>query len=71
MARVTARGGRIALLDIITSEDSGQAALHNRLERERDPSHVRSLPLSELVRLFEGYGLRRVRSRSPPLRRRH
>lgn len=64
MARVTSSGGRIALLDIITSEDAGKAAQHNRLERERDPSHVRALPLSELVRLCERHGLREVRTHS-------
>ena len=69
MVRVTASGGRIALLDIITSEDTRQAALHNRLERERDPSHVRSLPLSELVGLFEQHGLRRVRTHTYQTRR--
>ncbi len=62
MVRVTRRGGKVALLDIITSEDTGKAALHNRLERERDPSHVRSLPLSELVDLFEQHGLRGIRT---------
>ncbi|MCA1554054.1 MAG: methyltransferase domain-containing protein, partial [Chloroflexi bacterium] len=62
MVRVTKRGCKVALLDIITSEVGSKAALHNQVEHERDPSHVRSLPLSEMVQLFEQHGLREVRT---------
>ncbi len=62
MVRVTRRGGTVSLLDIITSEEASKAALHNRLERERDPAHVRCLPLSELAQLFERHGLHDLRT---------
>lgn len=62
MARVVRPGGRVALIDIITSEIPEQAALHNQLERWRDPSHTRCLALSELVALFEQVGLQDLRA---------
>jgi SAM-dependent methyltransferase len=52
VARVLRPGGRLVVLDMITSEVAEQAVDHNQLERLRDPSHVRGLPLSELVRLI-------------------
>lgn len=62
MIRVVRPGGRVALIDIISSEWPAKAELHNRLERERDPSHVRCLPLSELVMLFGRAGLLALRT---------
>ncbi len=62
MVRVTKRGGEVALIDIITADNPDQAALHNRLENWRDPSHVRCLSLSELVAMFEQAGLRDIRT---------
>jgi ubiquinone/menaquinone biosynthesis C-methylase UbiE len=62
MVRVTRPGGCLALIDIISSEVPAQAALHNQLEHWRDPSHVRSLPLSELERLCAEAGLRGIRT---------
>ena len=62
MVRVTRQDGQIALLDIVSSEDTQKAALHNRLEHERDPSHMRSLPVSEMVSLCERHGLCDIRT---------
>ena len=62
MVRVVRPGGRVALIDIITSEIPERAALHNQLEQWRDPSHTRCLPLSELVALFGRVGLRDLRT---------
>lgn len=52
MARVVRTGGRIVILDVISSENEAEAALHNALETLRDPSHVRMLPKSELQRVL-------------------
>lgn len=62
MVRVVKPGGRVTLLDIITSEVPAKAALHNQLEQWRDPSHTRSLPLSELIALFGRAGLYDLRA---------
>jgi SAM-dependent methyltransferase len=50
MARVLRPGGRLGIFDMTTSERTEEADYHNRVERLRDPSHARALPLSELVR---------------------
>ena len=62
MVRVVRPGGRVALIDIVTSEIPERAALHNQLEQWRDPSHTRCLPLSELIALFGRAGLRDLRA---------
>jgi hypothetical protein len=55
--RVCAPGGRVLVIDTYVSEDPGQAAAFNRLERLRDPSHARSLALAELKALYRTAGL--------------
>ena len=57
MVRVCAPGGRIVVVDTYTSEDPAKAAAFNRLEILRDPSHARSLYLTELKALFRSAGL--------------
>jgi ubiquinone/menaquinone biosynthesis C-methylase UbiE len=57
MVRVCAPCGCIVVVDAYASEDPAQAAAFNRLERLRDPSHARSLSLSELKELFARVGL--------------
>jgi SAM-dependent methyltransferase len=57
MARVCAPGGRLVVADMYASEDPAKAAEFNRLERLRDPSHMRSLTLTELKGLFGEAGL--------------
>lgn len=56
MVRVTSPGGRIALVDMIAEQDPEIAAETNRLERLRDPSHARTLPISEIITLAERAG---------------
>ena len=59
MVRVTAPGGRVAVVDVYTSSPE-QAAAYDRVERLRDASHVRALGLDELKGLFDGAGLVRL-----------
>src|SRR5262245_39407127 len=51
MARVLRPGGRLGVFDMTTSEIAEEAAYHNLVERRRDPSHTRALPLSELAQM--------------------
>ena len=57
MMRVCAPGGRIVIVDTCASPDPAKAAAFNSLEKLRDPSHVRALPLAELTGLFRAAGL--------------
>jgi predicted N-acetyltransferase YhbS/ubiquinone/menaquinone biosynthesis C-methylase UbiE len=61
MARVCAPGGRVAVIDVFTSSPE-QADAYNRVEKLRDPSHVRALALEELTGLCRDAGLRDVRT---------
>jgi SAM-dependent methyltransferase len=51
MVRVCRPGGRVVVADAAASPDPARAAAFNRMEKLRDPSHVRALPV------FEGAGL--------------
>ncbi len=55
MARVCSRDGRIAVNDL--SPEPGKAEAFNRVEKLRDPSHVRALPPAELRALGTRIGL--------------
>ncbi len=57
MCRVVRHGGIVAIEDLISSEHTERAAYQNRIEKLRDPSHVRAMPLSELVRLIASAGI--------------
>ncbi len=63
MLRVCAPGGRIVVVDTCASADPAKAAAFNRLEKLRDPSHVRALPLAELKGLFTSGRPRRAASK--------
>ena len=52
MTRVTRRGGRIVVVDMIGSEDPGRRAEHDRIERLCDPSHTGALPKTVFERMF-------------------
>jgi ubiquinone/menaquinone biosynthesis C-methylase UbiE len=52
MARVCRPGGRVAIIDLVAF-DEALAAEQDRLERLRDPSHTRALPLDQLLKLLE------------------
>lgn len=61
MVRVCSPGGRVAVIDVFTSSPD-QAEAYNRVEKLRDPSHVRALPLEELTGLCHDAGLRGLRT---------
>ncbi len=52
--RVLKPEGRLVVADIVTSEDPDEAALHNSLEKLRDPTHVRLFPASDFIDLLVG-----------------
>ncbi len=57
MRRVCRVGGRVAVADLMASNDSTKAAAFHRMELLRDPSHARALPLDELRALYRAAGL--------------
>jgi ubiquinone/menaquinone biosynthesis C-methylase UbiE len=57
MVRVCAPGGRVVVVGMYASEEPAKAVEWNRLEKLRDPSHVRCLTLPELQALFGQAGL--------------
>jgi ubiquinone/menaquinone biosynthesis C-methylase UbiE len=61
MVRVCRPGGRVAVIDVFTSSPE-QAEAYNRVEKLRDPSHVRALSLEELTGLFHDARLRGVKT---------
>jgi len=59
MRRVCVPGGRVVVADATPPTD--KAAAFDHMEKLRDPSHVRALPLAELRALFAAAGLREPR----------
>jgi SAM-dependent methyltransferase len=55
MVRVCRRGGKVVVADM--TPDPAKAAMLDRMEKLRDPSHTRALPLAELAALFADAGL--------------
>ena len=62
--RVLRPAGRLIAADVVSSEDADEAALHNSLEKLRDPTHVRMFSASELVDLLGSAGFRVVHHES-------
>ncbi len=48
---------RIVLVDGVSSEDIEKSLFHNRIEKMRDPSHVRIYSLSEIEKKFDEAGI--------------
>jgi ubiquinone/menaquinone biosynthesis C-methylase UbiE len=57
MGRVCQPNGTIAIEDLVVSEHSNRGEYQNTFERLRDPSHVRALPISELLRVCTDQGM--------------
>ena len=55
MRRACAPGGTVMVVDAAPAPDKADA--FNHMEKLRDPSHARALPLAEHVRLFRDAGL--------------
>jgi hypothetical protein len=55
MRRVCAPGGRVVVIDSSPAADKADA--FNRMERFRDPSHVRAFPIEEHLGLYRTAGL--------------
>ena len=53
VARVLRPGGVFGFVDNVVPDDEAVARTYNDWERDRDPSHVRALPLSDWIALFE------------------
>ena len=62
MARCLRPGGRIVVADIVADDDPAVAREQDRLERLRDPSHVRLQTTGELARLLADAGLAAARA---------
>lgn len=58
VVRVTRRGGKVVVADVVSSEDEEEATLHNALETLRDPAHVWMFSPSGLLELIQSAGLR-------------
>ena len=61
MVRACRPAGRVGVVDVFMSSPE-QAEAYNRVEKLRDPSHVRALSLEELTGLCRDAGLRDVRT---------
>jgi SAM-dependent methyltransferase len=57
MRRVCTPNGKVVVIDVVASPDPEKAAAYNRMEKLRDPSHVRGLTLAELEALFSALTL--------------
>jgi ubiquinone/menaquinone biosynthesis C-methylase UbiE len=65
MRRVCRPGGRVVVAD--TSPARETAGAFNRMEKLRDPSHVRAMPLDDLLALFPAAGLQVTATRRDDL----
>ena len=57
MVRVCKAGGRVVVMDLVASTDQPVAEQQDRIERLRDPSHVRMPPRGTVRRWLQDRGL--------------
>ena len=60
MKRVCKKGGRILVVDTAPARDKADA--FNQMEKLRDSSHVRALPVEEMLDIFAQAGLKSVQA---------
>jgi ubiquinone/menaquinone biosynthesis C-methylase UbiE len=60
MMRVGRSGAKVAVIDVICQAD--KVAAFNRMEKLRDPSHVRAMPIAELIGLLREAGLTNLKT---------
>jgi ubiquinone/menaquinone biosynthesis C-methylase UbiE len=58
VARVLRRGGKFGVIDMVVTENHAHAERCNQIERARDGSHTRALPVSEFESLLTTSGFR-------------
>ena len=56
MIRVAKPGGKVAVIDVFTSS-MAQSGRYDKIEKLKDPSHVRTLPLAYLQKMVSAAGL--------------
>jgi ubiquinone/menaquinone biosynthesis C-methylase UbiE len=61
MVRVCRSGGKVAVVDVFMSAPE-QADAYDHMEKLRDVSHTRALPLSELTSMFHDAGLTELKT---------
>ncbi len=59
--RVLSRGGRLIIIDSVVPDEEEAGDFLNRIEKIRDPSHIRSLTLRRWGELFNGAGFELTR----------
>ena len=60
MIRVSSKNGTVCVVDVATSPEKNYA--YNRVEKLRDPSHVKALTIYELEKLFIDNGLSDIKT---------
>jgi ubiquinone/menaquinone biosynthesis C-methylase UbiE len=58
MKRVTKPGGKLFVLDLVSSPDPEKASKQNAMEKLCDPTHVEALSETKFQRMFEDAGLK-------------
>jgi len=56
MERVLRPGGKIVISDIISPEDAAKSEYQNKMEKLRDPCHVKHYQVSEIVQMLGNCG---------------
>ena len=68
MARITAPGGRVAIVDMILPAGASSAA-KDAIEKARDPSHTTTLSVAQFKEIFRKLGLRVLHEETFEMRR--